>query len=94
MSVTGDPKLLAEEFQQVPAGNPNGGATERGWRSETAKAETSDLQQRLSLSDEPSAVPTEATARVYCSRPRGLSQPPPPGLAAHLPLVSLPLGRA
>lgn len=60
MSATGDPELPAEEFQQVPAGNPNdGGATKRGWRGGAAPRRPSS-----------GGVPLRAT-----SRPRSLRKP-------------------
>lgn len=58
--MTGDPELPAEEFQQVPAGNPNdGGATKRGWRGGAAPRRPSS-----------GGVPLRAT-----SRPRSLQKP-------------------
>lgn len=58
--MTGDPELPAEEFQQVPAGNPNdGGATKRGWRGGAAPRRPSS-----------GGVPLRAT-----SRPRSLRKP-------------------
>lgn len=65
MAVTGDPELLAEEFQQVPAGNPNGEATERGWRSETAKAEMAG----------PRRPPFSSVSLRVTSRQRSLRKP-------------------
>lgn len=64
--MTGDPELPAEEFQQVPAGNPNdGGATKRGWRGEAVKAQAAAPRRPSS-----GGVPLRAT-----SRPRSLRKP-------------------
>lgn len=68
MSATGDPELPAEEFQQVPAGNPNDGgwgATKRGWRGEAVKAQAAAPRRPSS-----GGVPLRAT-----SRPRSLRKP-------------------
>lgn len=84
MSATGDPELPAEEFQQVPAGNPNdGGATKRGWRGREGpggSAPSSVLRRRPSPSDEPAAVPAEARARVHRGDRVGSASLHPPGL--------------
>lgn len=80
MSATGDPELPAEEFQQVPAGNPNdGGATKRGWRGEAVKAQAA-APRRPSPSDEPAAVPAEARARAHRGDRVGSASLHPPGL--------------
>lgn len=80
MSATGDPELHAEEFQQVPAGNPNdGGATKRGWRGGAAPRRPSSGGVPLRATSRPRSWRKPERVRTTADRVGSASLHPPPG---------------